>query len=44
VTAAAIEALVAGGVAPPTARPFGLDRFSRTASHGRELERAETVR
>jgi len=44
VTAAAIEALVAGGAAPPTARPFGLDRFSRAASHGRELEQAETVR
>jgi glycine oxidase len=44
VTAAAIEALVAGGAAPPTARPFGLDRFSRAATRGRELEPAETVR
>jgi glycine oxidase len=43
VTAAAIEALVAGGTPPPTARAFGLDRFSRAAT-AREFEQAELVR
>jgi glycine oxidase len=42
VTAAAIEALVAGGAAPPTARPFGLDRFAHAASGHRERQHAET--
>jgi glycine oxidase len=44
VTAAAIEALVAGGTAPPTARAFGLERFSRSVARGRELEQTEAVR
>jgi glycine oxidase len=38
VTAAAIEALVAGGTVPAVANAFGLDRFGGATARNRELE------
>jgi glycine oxidase len=42
-TAFAMEALIADGVLPAVARPFGLDRFGSGAGH-RELEHATGMR